>query len=416
MHVIDIDGRGAVEGLKGIRVLDFTWAGAGPLAMAMMRMMGAEVVKVESATRPDMARAMARLYGWSTENSLDRSPSFNDLGAEKLSITLDLRQPKAREIAQRLAARADVICDNMRPGKMETLGLGYAQVSKVNPRVVCCSISATGRLDPGNDLDIPGYAPVFWAEGGGGSVTGWPEGGPSYLRSPVDLNAGTMACVGILAALHARLKTGRGAFIDCSAIETVVAAVGDELMAASLGLPAGGVRGNERLPYAPNDAFPCKGKDQWVAISIHDNTQWLSMCEVLGATELATDSTLLSREGRWKRRNELYAPIAALTATWDALQLEQALQARGVPAAQSKSLRTLFGDEALNARGFWKLLKHPLMEDQQVGALAWNLMPPMPEPDRGGALLGEHNAQVLEEWLGIGPAEFEQLKAQNLFV
>jgi len=416
MHVIDLDGRGAVHGLEGLRVLDFTWAGAGPLAMALMRMMGAEVVKVESATRPDMARAMAKLYGWSSENSLDRSASFNDLGAEKRSVTLDLRQPKARELAQRLAARADVICDNMRPGKMETLGLGYEQVSKVNPRVVCCSISATGRLDPGNDLDIPGYAPVFWAEGGGGSVTGWPEGGPTYLRSPVDLNAGTMACVGILAALHSRLKTGRGAFIDCSAIETVVAAVGDELMAASLGLPAGGVRGNDRMPYAPNDAFPCTGKDQWVGISIFDNAQWLALCEVLGAAELAADKALHSREGRWKQREALYAPIAELTKSWDPLKLEAALQARGVPAAQSKSLRTLFGDEGLNARGFWKTLKHPLMEDQKVGALAWNLRPPMPAPDHGGALLGEHTEQVLQEWLGMGHAEFEQLKAEKLFV
>lgn len=416
MHVIDIDGRGAVQGLSGLRVLDFTWAGAGPLAMALMRMMGAEVVKVESATRPDMARAMAKLYGWSSENSLDRSPSFNDLGAEKLSVTLDLRLPKAREIAQRLAAKADVICDNMRPGKMETLGLGYEQVAKVNPGVICCSISATGRLNPGNTLDIPGYAPVFWAEGGGGSVTGWPEAGPTYLRSPVDLNAGTLACVGILAALHSRLETGRGAFIDCSAIETVVAGVGDELMAASLGLPMAGVRGNDRMPWAPGDTYPCVGHDQWIAISIHDNAQWLALCEVLGATALAADPQLKSREWRWKRRAELYAPIAALTQKWEAPKLEATLQARGVPASHSKSLRTLFDDEGLNARGFWKTLKHPLMEDQKVGALSWNLTPPMPAPDRGGALLGEHNEQVLGEWLGIGKAEFEQLKAQNLFV
>lgn len=416
MHVIDLDGRGAVHGLEGLRVLDFTWAGAGPMAMALMRMMGADVVKVESSTRPDMARAMAKLYGWSSENSLDRSASFNDLGAEKRSVTLDLRLPKARELAQRLAAKADVVCDNMRPGKMDTLGLGYEQIARVNPRVVCCAISATGRLGPGNDLDIPGYAPVFWAEGGGGLVTGWPEAGPTYLRSSVDLNAGTMACVGILAALHSRLATGRGAFIDCSAIETVVASVGDELMAASLGLPSGGVRGNDRMPYAPNDAYPCAGKDQWVAISIHDNAQWLAMCEVLGAGALAADPDLRSREARWKQRASLYAPIAALTQSWDPMKLEAALQARGVPASHSKSLRTLFGDEGLNARGFWKLLKHPLMEDQKVGALAWNLTPPMPVPDRGGALLGEHTAEVLREWIGIQQPEFEQLQADKLFV
>jgi len=401
-----------IAGLAGLKVLDFTWAGAGPMATEILSLMGADVVKVESSTRPDLLRIVSVAYGWG-ELNIETSACFNDMNAGKQSLALDLKHPAARAVAQRLAERADVVADNMRPGKMEALGLGYEAMSRTNPRVIYCSVSASGRVDPidGKEPpDIPGYAPVFWAEGGGASVTGWPEGTPSYMRAPVDMNAGNVAALGIMAALYARERSGRGSYIDCSAIETVAASVGDELLAASLGLPAGGRRGNERPPLTPNDTLPCKGDDRWVAVSTHSEPEWRALCTVLGAHDLLADPGLMSRLGRWQRREEVHARLASLSRDRDGAELGAALQAAGVAATRSNTMSEVLDDAELNGRGFWHIVSHPIIGPQKVGMLPWRMEPPLAVPERGGPLMGEHSDRVLRDWLGMADAEIAALR------
>jgi len=405
----------AVQGLKGLRVLDFTWAGAGPMATESLCLMGADVVKVESVKRPDLLRMVSTAYGWG-EPDIEGSACFNDMNAGKRSIALDLKQADARALALRLASVADVVCDNMRPGKMEALGLGYEALSCINPRVICCSISATGRVnapDGENPPDIPGYAPVFWAEGGGASVTGWPDGTPTYLRAPIDMNAGNLATLGILAGLFARARTGRGTYIDCSAIETVAMSVGDELLAASLGLPAGGLRGNDRPPHVPNDTLPCLGEDQWVALSVHSESEWQALCGVLGAEDLWQEPALRSRLHRWRRRDEVHARLAERTRHWLPDALAVALRAAGLAATRSNSTLVLLRDEGLHARGFWREVQHPVIGRQRIGALPWSMEPPLATPVVRGPLLGEHSDQVLRDWLDMEDPAIAAMRASG---
>lgn len=405
------------SGLQGIRILDFTWAGAGPFATEQLRRMGAEVVKVESASRPDLLRVANIAYNWGP-GGIESNACFNDMNAGKRSISLDLKTEAGREIALRLAREADVVCDNMRPGKMEALGLGYEQLRAINPRVVCCSVSATGRVQMrsgSKQPDVPGYAPVFWAEGGGASVTGFPGGEPAYFRAPTDMNAATFLAAGILAALIARESSGVGCRVDCSAIETVVSCVGDEVLATSVGLSAGGLRGNDRYPYAPNDTFRCLGEDSWIAISVETTQQWLSLCETLGLHALAADQSLRARAVRWERRDALGMALSDATKDWVPLALEQALQARGVPAAACVDLNTLLGDPGLQARGFWQIARHPVIGDQQVGGLAFRTEPPLDSHQFGAPLLGEHTATVLKEWLGTTEVELRDYQNAGAF-
>lgn len=401
-----------VAGLAGLKILDFTWAGAGPMATEILSLMGADVVKVESSTRPDLLRIVSVAYGWG-EFNIETSACFNDMNAGKRSLALDLKHPAARAVAKRLAERADVVADNMRPGKMEALGLGYDMIAPVNPRVIYCSVSAAGRVEPidGKEPpDIPGYAPVFWAEGGGASVTGWPEGTPSYMRAPVDMNAGNISALGIMAALYARERTGRGSYIDCSAIETVAASVGDEVLTASLGLPAGGLRGNERPPLVPNDMLPCKGEDRWVAVSVYSEGEWRALCMVLGAHDLLADAGLKSRLGRWQRRDEVHAKLAALSRERDGAELGRALQAAGVAATRSNTMSEVLDDPELNRNGFWHKVSHPILGLQKVGMLPWSMQPPLKVPERGGPLMGEHSDRVLRDWLGMRDEDIAALR------
>ena len=389
----------AAQGLAGIRVLDFSWAGAGPMATELLALMGADVVKVEHRSRPDLLRVANIAYGWGEAN-IDASSCFNDMNTGKRSLELDLKNPEHMALVQRLARVADIVCDNMRPGKIEALGLGYEQLRQVNPGVICCSLSASGRVPGGDTPEIAGYAPVFWAEGGGASQTGWPDGEPTYLRAPVDMNAGTAICAALLSALFARPRTGRGAYIDGSAIETVAACIGDELQAAALGLPDTGRQGNDRFPHAPNDTYPCLGVDQWVAVAVHTRAHWLALCDVLGAADLAAERRFMSRLTRWRERVSLHAALSRYTVQREAGELEIALQKAGVPAARSNPVTTLLADPDLVARGFWVRVEHPKIDKQRIGGLPWNTTPPLAPPVRGGPLMGEHNTQVVHDWLG----------------
>lgn len=408
---------GAVKILQGIRILDFTWAGAGPFATEQLCRMGADVVKVESASRPDLLRVANIAYNWGP-GGLESNACFNDINAGKRSISLDLKNAAGRDIALRLAREADVVCDNMRPGKMEALGLGYEQLREINPRVICCSVSATGRItmrDGSRQADVPGYAPVFWAEGGGASVTGFQGEEPAYFRAPTDMNAATYFALGILSALFARERSGLGARVDCSAVETVACSVGDEVLAASLNIQAGGLRGNDRPPYAPNDAFPCLGEDAWIAIAVANNKQWTALCEVLGLKALAEDERWRQRANRWHDREALYRLIAPATMSREAFELEHALHSVGVPASACASLAQLLEDKDLCDRGFWQIARHPVIGEQRVGGLAFNLTPPLPQHARGGPLLGEHTAEVLADWLALAEPDLSNLKAQGAF-
>ena len=389
--------RGPAEGADrpyaGLRVLDFTWAAAGPIATSILAYLGADIAKVELRSRPDLMRMAERQYGYSEDDDLDSSPSFHEIAAGKRSIELDLREPEDREIALRLAAVADVVIENMRPGKIEQLSLSYEAVSAINPGVVMCSQSATARVEgPG----IPGYAPIFWAEGGGGWLTGWPHRRPGVVRGPVDFHAAAFACLGVMALLEQRRHTGVGGYVDTSAIETVSAAFGVELLEQAVTGRDGVRRGNEFPGALFNDVFPCHGVDQWIAITARDETEAAALFTALGLPAGSAPTSRMSAE----ERASCYDAVAAVTARSDASRLEGRLGAVGVPAARSLSLRASLTDARLAHRGIWQPVHHNVLGEQVIVGLPWTFDGRPYDMHAPGPALGEHSALIRKEWLG----------------
>jgi benzylsuccinate CoA-transferase BbsF subunit len=393
--------------LNGLRVLDFTWAAAGPTITSFLVNLGADVVKVETGSRPDVLRIANRSFGWIDDPSPERSGAFNEMAAGKRSITLDLRTARSRDIARSLAAEADVIVENMRPGKIEQLGLSYEALSAENPRLLMCSLSGSGHQD---GAPLPGYAPIFWAEGGAAWFCGWPDEVPNYMRSPIDLHAGAFAFLGVMAALYERSQTGRGSYVDCSAIEAIAWC----LLAAALGMEGPGRAGNDRPPFAPHDVFPCEGDDEWISIAVIDDAEWVRLCDALELPSLSTDPRFARQSDRWANRNALWSEIAAATGRWDGEALAQRLIDADVPAARMARLVDLFGDADLRSEGVWTTTHHPVIGLQDLVGLPFVIDDSPRHSGRPAPLLGADTNAVLDEWLGLGAAEIEALREEKV--
>lgn len=378
----------------GLKVLDFTWAAAGPVATTFLAFLGADVVKVEHHSRPDLMRVSDRQYGYGAIKSINESPLFNELNADKRSIELDLAEPADLQTAIELARAADVLIENMRPGKIEKLGLSYARLSELNPGLVMCSVSATGRSSVAGP---PGYAPVFWAEGGGAWLTGWPDRPPGLVRGPVDLHAAAFACLGILSLLALRKLTGRGGYLDVSAVEAVTATLGAQLIQAQAGQGEPERCGNTEPGTVVNDVFPCLGDDQWLAVTLHDHDELLRFIGVLRSEfgiELTPAEMTDSTDG-WKN-------VARATENLAAEDLEHCLVAEGVAAARSASLRAAMSDRRLLDRQALQTIHHDVIGDQVIVALPWFRNGVPYRVGHPAPALGADGADVLRDWLGRG--------------
>ena len=391
--------------LSGVRVLDFTWAAAGPVATSIMAYLGADVVKVEHRSRPDLMRVAARQYGFGGNIDIDASPGFNEMAAGKRSIELDLRDPADLEIALRLAGEADIVMENMRPGKFESLGLSYAAISERNPGVVMCSQSALGRV---GKAGVPGYAPIFWSEGGGAWLTGWQDKTPGVIRGPIDNHAAAYALVGILALLRKRQLTGAGGFIDCSATESVTALIGAELLEAQITGSDPGRRGNAWPGYVFNDVLPCRGEDQWIAVSVRNERDWRALRDELEIDQTTVDAVLDEAGGGERGRERLWQLLAERTAQRDAAALEKSLCERGVPAARSLSLVAARKDPRIANRGTWQTINHPLIGEQAIIGIPWTVSGRTFDMDSPAPLMGQHKDEIMNEWLGTVGSSSEQ--------
>ena len=271
--------------LEGVRVLDFTWAAAGPYATLLLGFLGAEVIKVESTRRVDPARSgfLARYDG------IDNSPIFNELALNKRSLQIDLTQPEGIAIVRRLAEDVDVVVDNFRPGVMARFGLGSDDLLARHPHLVVASSSANGATGP--DALGAGLASIFAATGGLSDQTGYPDGPPTEVGDPVDYRSGTVLAVGIIAALLHAAATGRGHHVDLSSREVVIASAPDALFAHVLGVPWEPRIGNTHRTMEPHDVYGC-ADGGWVAVAVGEDDEREALCGVLGVETNNFDGAL----------------------------------------------------------------------------------------------------------------------------
>ena len=397
--------------LTGVTVTEFTSAWAGPYATCVLGMLGAEVIKVESRKRIDHSRFTSFTTGKAFSNP-DQSSVFNILNLNKLSVCLNLGQPKAIEIAKQLVEMSDVVVENMRPGVITRLGLGYAALSEVRSDLIYLSSSSCGQTGP--DREHVGYAPHFAAQAGLSFVTGYEDWPPSVLAGAFDLRSATTAAFAILAALLYRQRTGEGQYIDLASQETIAIINADALMDYVMNGRIRTRQGNKHDTMAPHNCYRCRGDDNWISIAVANGQEWGALCNAMGKPELAEDERFSSAEARWRHQDQLDQVISDWARNQDYYELMHELQKLGVAATPSLSSKALFNDPHLAARKIFTQVEHPELGKDWVVAPPWRLSETPASIRRQSPLLGEHNHEVFERRLGMSREEIARLEEEQV--
>jgi benzylsuccinate CoA-transferase BbsF subunit len=392
--------------LSGVRITDLTWAWAGPFATTLLTYLGAEVIRVESQKRPDHTRTRSittgQLFG-----GLDNSPIFNYMNQNKLSVSLNLSHHESVNLVKRLVSISDVIAENMRPGAVERMGLGYPVLQKINPSIIMLSSSARGGTGP--ERTYTGYAPTFGALGGATYLTGYVNDVPAKLLGEVDLISGTAAALAILAALNHRARTGNGQLIDLSSSEVVSSMLGEAFLDYSMNKRVQTRQGNRDDIMAPHNCYPCQGKDNWVSIAVATDEEWQALCQAMGQPELAQEERFATSYKRWHNQNELDKIVSQWTRDKERYQVMDLLQSSGVAAVHSFNSEDVYKDPHLNARDFWHPVEHPHLGKQLMIAPPWKLSATPAQNHNGAPLMGQHNEFIFGELLGLSQVEIQRL-------
>ncbi|GIU94556.1 MAG: CoA transferase [Gaiellaceae bacterium] len=390
--------------LAGTRVVDLTTSIAGPLCAEILAALGADVVKVERPDTGDDGRAWGPPF-WNGESAM-----FLAVNAGKRSLAISLSDPRGREVILRLAERADVFLQSLRPGLAERLGLGPDDVRARNERLVYCSIGAYGRVGPLSSE--PGYDALMQAAGGLISMTGEPgRPGVRIGSSLIDMGTGMWAALGIVAALLERERTGLGSVVDTSLYETALSYIGYHLV----GYLADGTvptrQGTVFPMVAPYQVLPTRDGELMVAGG--NDRLFAALCDALELPELLADERFRTNPDRVAHREELVELLTARLRDRDSADWLERLREAGVPAAPVADVADVVHAPQTEALGILQPLPHPRIPDLRVPALPLSF-----DGERAGyetppPAVGEHTAQILFE-LGYADDEIAQLEADGV--
>ncbi len=359
---------------------------AGPYCAMVLADLGADVVKIEPPSG-DSTRQMPGAVGTD-------SPSFNAVNRGKRSVVLNLKAPEGRDIFLRLAAASDILIENYRPGVMTALGLDYDTVSALNPRIVYASISGYGQTGPhahkgGFDLVAQGVSGIM-------SITGEPGGPPVKAGVPLtDLGAGLFALVGILAALHARERTGTGQHIDTSLVDAGVALSVWEATEFFAGIGVPTALGSAHRMNAPYQAIRCA--DGYITIGAANQRLFRRLCDVLGHPEWAAAPEFADNASRVRNRAALAARIESVLRERSCAHWLALFEANDFPCGPINDYTAVFADPQVQAREMVVDVVHPTLGALKALGSPIKMSATPPDPSRRAPLLGEHTNDVLRE-------------------
>jgi crotonobetainyl-CoA:carnitine CoA-transferase CaiB-like acyl-CoA transferase len=394
--------------LAGVRVLDIAVFLAAPLCASIMAEFGAEVIKIE---QPDGGDTM-RKFGTPTARDGDTLAWLSE-ARNKRSMTLDLKHPEGKALFLRLVTKADVVCENFRPGTLEKWGLGWDVLSAANPRLVLLRVSGYGQTGPYRER--PGFARVAHAFGGLSYLAGEPGGTPVVPGSTslADYMSGLYGAIGVLMALRARDRDGVGQQIDLGLYEAVFRAL-DEMAPAYA--KHGFVRerkGAATVNVCPHSHYPTKD-GKWVAIACTTDRMFQRFAAVMGKPELAA----VDRWGSARARLAVQEEVDALVTDWTRTRtLDEVIQAcvdGEVPCGPLNSVADLFADPHIAARGNLARVTEPVVGEVVVPNVLPRLSRTPGRIDSLGPRLGEATSEVLKSWLGLSPADVAALRDKRV--
>ena len=396
---------------EGIRIIEFGWAVVGPLTTSWAGGYGAQVIKVETRTRPDIIRSMTPFK--EDRVNLDNSLFFGRENANKLSISLNLKHPEAVALAKDLVMESDVVLDSYTAGVMGKYGLGYEDLKSLKPDIIMlssCMYGQTGKL-----RSMPGYGVPLTAISGLTYLCGWPDRQPTGpYGSYTDYLVPRFNLLAIAAALDHRRRTGEGVYLDAAQLESSVQFVAPALLDYQANGRISRRAGNRDPSGAPHGVYRCRGAEQWVAISVMNEAQWDGFCRALDHppwTKAKEFSTLAARK---EHEDALDQRVTAWTGGMEAREAMKILQGHGVPAGAANNGRDLGEDPQLKYDGYFTRLSHPEMGEVDYAPHSISFSK-SPQTVRRSPCLGEHTEQICKEILGMSAQEFDRLKGEGVF-
>jgi crotonobetainyl-CoA:carnitine CoA-transferase CaiB-like acyl-CoA transferase len=401
--------------LKGLRIIDLTMGWAGPSATRQMGDLGAEVVKVESCQYPDWFRGTDPRGPYHPERTYEKNYWFQQMNRNKRGITLNLTTETGRTLLRRLLADADAVIDNYAADVLPRMGLGPDAMLQINPRLIVVTMPAFGMTGPWSG--VRAYGSTLEQACGLPSVTGREGDVPTMLHAALgDPFGGVSAAAALMLGFMQQKKTGAGQHIDLSAVEALLPLVAPSVIEQSATGKSGPRIGNRHPRFVPNGCFPCLGEDQWVTLAVRSDAEWQALCGVIHRPDLAADPALASADGRRAEEDRIEVAIRHWTTTVRPDLAMVTLQAHGVPAGTARLPADLAGDPHLMKVGHWQPAVRPFMGPHLLPSVAYregnSVLPYAIE--HLAPTLGQHNAEVLRELLGLSDAEIEELRAAEI--
>ena len=383
--------------LENIRVIDFTQAMAGPIASMLLGDLGAEIIKIEPVTG-DQTRKWAPPY----INGM--SAYFLSANRNKKSLAIDLKSDEGRKVLLKLAESSDVIIENFRPGTMKKMGLSYEEISRINDRIIYCSLSGYGQTGPGKDW--PGYDLTVLSNSGLLSINGEPDRPPVKFGVPIaDITAGLFSDIAILSALYVREKTGSGQYIDMSMLDANFLVLTHQAFNYFATGRNPKKLGSAHSSIAPYQVF--EASDGYISIAVGTEKLWKNFVEVIGRQDLASNPDFLTNVERVRNREKLAGALNEIFSRWKVGDLISRLMGAGIPCAPINSVEEAVNNPQIKARdmvldyeapyGKIKMLGTPFRLSRTPGRIS--KAPPM---------LGEDTGQILES-LGFSETDIKKM-------
>ena len=370
--------------LQGIRVLDLSWIIAGPTATRLLASMGAEVIKVGSARRPDPST---------------RGPAFQAYNQSKLYASLNLSKPEGRELVKRLLAISDVVIENFAAGVIERLGLGNDVVRAARPDIIMVASSGTGHFGP--HTDYVAYGSLLQHYTGWNSISGHPNRAPVTGGLWADPWVGMELAMVTVASLNNRALTGEGQYVDFSMAEALSACLPEAVLDYQMNDRVKEPMGNRDDWYAPHGVYHCFGSDRWVAIAVTNGSEWAALCGLIGRSDLTSNLKYATAEGRRQFQDELGTAITEWTMQHEDIEAMRLLQQAGVPAGPSQDILRVFQEPQLSEAGYFNRVKTRDGEERDLPGLPWRFEGTQAPILTEAPVLGEHNDYIYGELLGL---------------
>ena len=401
--------------LTGLKVLDLSRILAGPYATQLFADLGADVVKVENPDGGDDTRRWGPPFTRKADGGRGDAAYFSACNRNKRSITVDFASKAGADLLRRLAAKADIIVENFRPGGLKKYGLDYVSIAAINPGIIYCSITGFGQTGP--YANRPGYDFLIQGMGGLMSITGQPDGSPGAGPVKVgvavcDLFTGLFAANAALAALAYRNRTGKGQHIDCALLDSQVAMLANQ-SANWLNAEFCPTRmGNHHPSVVPYTVY--KAADGFVIVACGNDKQFIRLTAALGLPALADDPAFMTNEARIKNRDRLDTELGNAVAAFDRERVIKLLEKAGVSCGPINDIAEVFNDPQVQSRGL--RIDQQRSDNSPISSTAFpaKLSETPAHYHSAPPLLGEHNDDVLRQWADLSDEAIEAFRSKKV--